>query len=111
MTSEPDPQKKTVIRYPWSWSAISYIPLVAGIAWAWFATRHWAGSRGVFLAVSGVMVGVAASSALFLPVLKVLSPKRRLMGMSLAGYTSFSILVAIGIAVVLAIVAVAVPDK
>lgn len=61
--------------------------------------------------MSGVMVGVAASSALFFPVLKVLSPKRRLMGMSLARYTYVSILLAIAIAAVLAIAAVAVPEK
>lgn len=108
---ETDQQRKEAIRHAWLWSAISYIPLVAGIAWALFAMRHWAGSRGVFLGASGVMVGVAASSAIFFPVLKGLSPKLRLMGISLARYTQVSIVLAIAIAVVLAIAGVAVPEK
>src|SRR3981081_1007450 len=82
-----DPERKAAIRRSLVWIPISYIPLVVGVAWAFFASRHGAGSRGVFLAVSGVMVGVAASSALFYPVVRVTSPNRVILGVSLANYT------------------------
>jgi hypothetical protein len=93
------------------WLPISYIPLLAGIAWAFFATGHWAGTRGVFLAVSGLMVGVAASSALTFPFIRAVSPNRQLMRMSLARYTYVSISIAIAVAVVLAVAAVLVAPK
>jgi hypothetical protein len=105
------PQRKAAIRQLLLWTSISYIPLLGGLAWAFFATRHWAGSRGVFLSVSGVMIGVAASSALFFPVLRLVNPKLRLMGMSVAGYTYVSISLAIAIAAVLAVAAFAIPQK
>ncbi|HLQ15099.1 MAG TPA: hypothetical protein VK256_04495 [Candidatus Eisenbacteria bacterium] len=75
-----------------------------------FATRHWAGSRGVFLGVSGLMIGVAASSALLLPFLRATAGTRRLMGMSVEKYTYFSTSLAIGIAAVLGVAAVAAPQ-
>jgi hypothetical protein len=63
-----DPQRKAAIRRALLWLPISYIPLLAGIAWAFFVTGHWAGSRGMFLALNGVMIGVAASYALSFPL-------------------------------------------
>jgi hypothetical protein len=57
------------------------------------------------------MICLAASSALFFPTLDVLSPTRRLMGMSLSRYTLVSCLLAIALAVALAIAAFAVPQK
>src|SRR5450759_5317156 len=104
-----DPQRKAAIRRALLWLPLSYIPLLAGIAWAFFAWRHWAGSRGTFLAVSGVMIGVAASYALSFPFIRIVSANRRLMGMSLARYTYVSIFIAIAIAVALAVAAVVVP--
>jgi hypothetical protein len=93
------------------WNAISFLPLFAAIAWWLFAIDHWAGMRGLLVAASGLMICLAASSALFFPALQALSPNRRLMGMSLARYTLVSILVGIAIAVALAIAALAVPQK
>lgn len=104
-------QRKAAIRQSLVWSSISYVPVVAGIAWFAFAIRHWSGSRGAFLAVSGLMVGIAASSALYLPVLQRLNPKRRgLFGISVARYTYISISAAIAIAAVLVVAAFLVPD-
>lgn len=106
-----DPERKVVARRALLWTALSYVPLIAGVAWAAFAASHWAGSRGVFLAVSGAMAGIAGSAALFLPVTRQVAPTRRLLGMSLARYTYLSIGVAIAIAVALAIAAFAVPEN
>jgi hypothetical protein len=58
------------------WSAISYIPLVAGIAWFIFPWHQW-GGRGQLLALSGLMIALGASSGLFLQALRVVVPKRR----------------------------------
>jgi hypothetical protein len=80
--------------------------VLAGIAWAYFATRQWAGTRGAFLAMSGVLIGVAASSALFLPFDRLLLANRPATRISLARYTYVSIWIAIAIAVVLAVAAV-----
>ena len=107
----PDPQRKAGIRESLLWTLISYVSLLAGIAWAFFAANHWAGSRGVFLAVRGVMVGVAASSALFFPVLKLRAPNRRLMGMSISRYTQVTVVLAAAIAAVLIVAALAIPQK
>ncbi len=92
------------------WTAISYVPLLAGIGWVLFATRHWFGSRGVFLGISGLMIGVAASSVLFLPFLRATAGTRRLLGMSVDKYTYLSTSIAIGIAAVLAVAASLVPQ-
>ena len=88
-----------------SWAAVSYIPLIGGGAWAFYATGHWHGTTGALLASSGVMVGLAVSSALFFPVLSELGPKRRLIGMSISRYTAVSISLALGIAGALAVAA------
>jgi len=104
-----DPQRRAAIRRSLVWVPISYVPLVGGLAWAFFAAGHWTGTRAVFLAVSGVMIGVAASSALYLPVLRVTSPNRRLLGMSLTRYSYISIVLALAIAAVLAVAAIAIP--
>jgi len=65
----------------------------------------------MFLAVSGVMVGVAASSALFFPVVRATSPTRLLLGMSVAGYTWLSIWLALGLAAIFAVVGLAIPQN
>jgi hypothetical protein len=57
------------------------------------------------------MIGLAASSALFLPVLRRLAPTRRVLGMSISTYTYLSMGTAIAMAVVLAAVAFLVPQK
>ncbi len=88
-----------------SWAAVSYIPLIGCVAWAFYATGHWHGTTGGLLASSGVMVGLAGSSALFFPVLSELGPNRRLLGMSISRYTAVSISLALGIAVALAVAA------
>jgi hypothetical protein len=85
--------------------------LVGGLVWALFASRNWAGSRGDFLAVSGVMLGVAASSALSLPLLRIVTEGRKVMRMSLTRYTYVSISIAIAIAAVLVVAAVLVPPE
>ena len=100
-----DPQRKAAIRRALFWAPVSYIPLLGGLAWAFFASSHWTGSRAAILAVSGVMLGAGASTALYLPVLRTLSTGRRVMGMSLVGYSYISIFFAITIAVALAITA------
>jgi hypothetical protein len=60
--------------------------------------------------MSGLMIGVAASSALFLPFLRSTAGTRRLMGMSVEKYTYVSTSLAIGIAAVLGVAAVVVPQ-
>ena len=105
-----DPQKQAAIRRSLVWVGISYVPLIGGFAWAFFAFSHWAGSRGQLLAISGLLVGLAASSALLFPFLRaVTSPNRRVLGMSVATYTVASVLVGLAVAAMLAVVAVAVP--
>jgi hypothetical protein len=79
--------------------------LLAGLAWAFVATGHWAGSRGVFLAVSGVMIGLAASSALTFPFIRTVSANRPVMRTGMARYMYVSISIAIAVAVVLAVAA------
>ena len=59
--------------------------------------------------VSGAMVGVAASSALFFPVVRVLGPNRLVLGLSLAKHTYVSIALALAIAAVCAVAAIAIP--
>jgi len=56
------------------------------------------------------MIGVAANSALLLPFLRATAGTRRLMGMPVEKYTYFSTSLAIGIAAVLGVAAVAVPQ-
>ena len=92
------------------WSSFSYIPLVAGIAWFIFSWRHW-GGRGQLLAVSGLMIGLGASSGLFFQALRTVVPKQRPLGMSFSTYTYVSVGAAIAIAVVLAVVAFVIPFK
>jgi hypothetical protein len=106
-----DPERHAAIRRSLRWVPISYLPLFGGIAWWLFATDHWAGMRGLFLASSGLMICLAASSALFFPTLDVLSPNRRLLGMSLSRYTLVSCLLAIAIAIALSIAAIATPES
>lgn len=81
----------------------SFLPLLAGISWAFFAARQWAGTRGVFLGVSGVMIGVAASSALTLPFIRLVSGYRPAGSRSLTRSTYVSIAIAIAVALVLAV--------
>ena len=89
--------------------AISYVPLLAGGAWAFFATGHWPRPKGSLLGASGLLIGIAASSALFLPVLLALIPSRRLLGMSIGRYTYVGILVTVVLAAALAVWALAGP--
>ena len=105
-----DQQRKADTRWSLTWSVLSYIPVVAGIAWFIFAWNQWPGP-GPLLAVSGLMVGLSASSALFLPLLRRLVPTRRVLGMSISAYTYISIGAAIAMAVVLAVVAFLIPLK
>ena len=94
-----------------AWSALSYIPLVAGIGWAVFAAGHWTRSQGELLAVSGFLLGAAASALLFLPVLRLRASTRRFMGLSVTAYTVVSASAAVILAVVLALVALTIPLK
>jgi hypothetical protein len=92
-----------------AWSALSYIPLLAGIGWAVFAVGHWTRSQGQLLAVSGFVLGAAASALLFLPVLRLRASTRRFVGLSVTAYTVVSVSAAIVLAVVLALIAVTIP--
>lgn len=92
-----------------AWSALSYIPLLGGIGWAVFAVGHWTRSQGELLAVSGFLLGAAASALLFLPVLRLRASTRRFMGLSVTAYTVVSVSGAIVLAVVLLLVAVTIP--
>jgi hypothetical protein len=65
----------------------------------------------MFLAMSGVMIGVAASSALTFPFIRRVSVNRPVMRISLARYTYVSISIAIAVAVVLAIAALLVAPQ
>src|SRR5262249_28210220 len=92
-----------------AWSGLSYLPLVGGIGWAVFAVGHWTRSQGELLAVSGFLLGAAASALLFLPVLRLRAPTQRFMGLSVTAYTVVSASAAIVLAVVLALLAVTLP--
>jgi hypothetical protein len=78
-----------------AWSALSYFALVAGIGWAVIAVGHWTRSQGELLAVSGFLLGAAASALLFLPVLRLRASTRRSMGLSVTAYTVVSVSAAI----------------
>ncbi|HEV2027132.1 MAG TPA: hypothetical protein VGS16_01210 [Candidatus Dormibacteraeota bacterium] len=103
-------ERKQAVRRSLKWVAISYVPLLAGFGWIFFAANHWAGSRGGLLGASGLMIGVAASAALFLPFLRVVSPNRRVVGMSVGTYTLVSIVIAIAVAAGFAVAALAQPQ-
>src|SRR5690242_15072710 len=92
-----------------AWSALSCIPLLAGIGWAVFAGGHWTRSQGELLAVSGFLLSAAASALLFLPVLRLGASTRRFAGLSVTAYTVVSVSAAIVLAVVLALIAVTIP--
>jgi hypothetical protein len=104
-----DPGKEAAVRRSVKWVAISFVPLFAGPAWLLFAQGHWAGSRGVFLGMSGLMIGLAADSALLLPFFRAINSTRRVLGMTNVRYTVVSFWLAIGIAAVLLVAAVVVP--
>jgi hypothetical protein len=53
------------------------------------------------------MIGVAASSLLFLPTLRAINPSRRLMGLSVDRYTVVSVLIAVAISAAIAVTAFA----
>jgi hypothetical protein len=57
------------------------------------------------------MVGVAASSALFFPVVRAQSSTRVILGMSVATYSYVSIWLAIAVAAILAVVGIAIPQN
>jgi hypothetical protein len=104
-----DPEQKLAIRRSFKWVWISYAPLIAGLAWMLFAINQWPGFRGVLLGASGLIIGLAGSSAAFLPFLLAISPARRIMGMSLVTYTRGSIIVGVALAVITAVAAFALP--
>ena len=103
-----DPERQAALRRSLKWLAFSYVALGAAGGWALFAVRHWPGSKGGLLAVSGVMVCLAADSALISRFLLEVSPHRRVLGMSLARYTTVSIFVAIAVAAVTGMIGIAV---
>jgi len=105
-----DPERSAAMRRSLRWLWFSYIPVIAGIAWLMFAVRQWAGHRGVFLGISGVMLGVVASAAIFFPFLRVAASGRRIAGMSIGTYTLVATVLGVGIAVVLAVLAFALPQ-
>jgi len=104
-----DAAQQASVRRSFKWTAVGCGWLVAGLAWALFATNEWAGSRGVFLAASGVLVAVAVSSAASVPYIRAVRPARRPFGMPYVQFTFVSIIVAIACAVALAILAIAMP--
>ena len=57
------------------------------------------------------MIGLAGSAFAFLPLLLVITPDRRLMGMSVVTYTRASIVFAIAAAVILVVIALALPQS
>jgi hypothetical protein len=98
-----------MMRHVIAWSALSYVPLLVGIGRAVFAVGHWTRSQGELLAVSGFLLGAAASALLFLPVLRLRASTRRFMGLSVTAYTVVSVSAAIVLALVLALIAVTIP--
>jgi len=103
-----DPDRSAAIRRSLRWLWFSYIPVIAGIGWLVFAVKQWAGQRGVFLGISGVMLGVVASAAIFYPFLRVAASGRRIAGMSVGTHTLVAAVLGAAIAVVLAVLAFAV---
>lgn len=104
-------ENKTAFRRVFVWSFLSYIPIAAGIAWFAFAWSRWWG-RGPLLATSGLLIGLSAGSALYLPVLRrLVPPSREMWGISVSTFTYLSVSAAIALALVLVVVAFAVPLK
>jgi hypothetical protein len=89
-----------------AWSALSYIPLVAGIAWVVFALGHWSRPQSELFATSGFLIGAAASSVLFLPVFRLRAPRRKFLGLSVREYTIVSVAMAVVLAAMLAMTAI-----
>jgi hypothetical protein len=105
-----DPQRTATLRRAVIWTPISYAALVAGLAWFLIATGQWPGSRGVFLGVSGLMLGVGLGAAALLPFARRIAPDRRgLLGMSFATYTLVSVITSFVVAVLLLVVALLLP--
>jgi hypothetical protein len=102
-----DPLKAAAIRRALPWMAVGYVPLLAGLGWAFVATSRWPGTRGSLLAASGLLICLAASSAMSLPFLRAVVPNRRLGTISIERYTWVTVLVAIAIAAALAVIAFA----
>ena len=105
-----DPERSAAIRRSLRWVWFSYVPIIAGIAWLMVAVRQWPGHRGVFLGVSGVMFGVVASAAIIFPFIRVAASGRRIAGMSTGTYTLVTTVLGAAIAVVLAVLAFALPQ-
>jgi hypothetical protein len=57
--------------------------------------------------MSGVLVCVAAGSALLVPFLQAAIPNRRLMGLSIGRYTLVGVLVMLALAAAIAVIAFA----
>jgi O-antigen ligase len=87
-------------------SALSYIPVVAGIAWVVFALGHWSRPQSELFATSGFLIGAAASSVLFLPVLRLRAPTRKFLGLSVSQYTLISVAMGVLLAAMLAMTAI-----
>jgi hypothetical protein len=105
-----DPERSAAIRRSLRWLWFSYIPAIAGIAWLLFAVRQWAGQRGVYVGISGVMFGVVASAAIAFPFIRVAASGRRIAGMSIGTYTLVATVLGLAIAVTLAVLAFALPQ-
>jgi hypothetical protein len=97
--SQIDPQRQAGIRRSLRWMWLSYVPFFAIFPWVFFATSHWTGTRSRLLASSGAVILMAASSVLFLPFLRAVNPKGRLMGMSLVRYTVVSLVIGLAVAI------------
>jgi len=102
-----DPERSAAIRQSLRWLWLSYVPVLAGIGWLVFAVRQWAGQRGVFLGISGVILGLVASAGIFYPFLRVTASGRRIAGVSVGTYTLVAAVLGVAIAVVLAVLAFA----
>ena len=105
-----DPERRAALGRSYKWVALGYLPLLGAVAWAYFAVRHWPGSRGGLLAASGAMIGAGVGSFLILPILRVTKPTRRFMGMSVATYIVVSTLFGLAVAAFLVVLAFATPQ-
>jgi len=100
--SPVDPERRAAIRRSLKWVWLSYLPLAAGIAWWVLAVKEWAGQRGFLLGVSGFMLGLAGSAAIYSRFMSVVAPGWRLVGMSFGTYTLVMAVLTVLSAIVLA---------
>jgi hypothetical protein len=91
--SPVDPGRATTARRAAIWATLAWLPMAGGLAWLVYASLSWPLPRGALIGIAGLVVGLAASSALIMPALRLLGPERRMMGMSVTTFTVVNVVI------------------